>query len=172
LNWDAIGAIAEVLSAVGVIASLAYLAVQIRQNTQQIRQNIEASRTTSFHQAQQHTWQLGLEMAKNPVLSRLVARHAHEGLDAFTPEERMQFEGAASSFYFGMDSLFQLYEKGRVDEESWDNTFENLLPWLANPHLRVFLHSRPGPISRRFIAYVEARLVERERASKTDGIAQ
>ncbi len=32
MNWDAIGAIAELLGAVGVIASLVYLATQIRQN--------------------------------------------------------------------------------------------------------------------------------------------
>ncbi len=30
MNWDAIGAIAELLGAVGVIASLIYLATQIR----------------------------------------------------------------------------------------------------------------------------------------------
>jgi hypothetical protein len=33
LNWDAIGAIAEGIGAVGVIASLLYLAVQVRANT-------------------------------------------------------------------------------------------------------------------------------------------
>ena len=33
MNWDAVGAIAELAGALGVIASLAYLAVQIRQNS-------------------------------------------------------------------------------------------------------------------------------------------
>jgi len=33
MNWEAIGAIANVLAAVGVIATLIYLAIQIRQNT-------------------------------------------------------------------------------------------------------------------------------------------
>jgi hypothetical protein len=33
MNWDAVGAIAELLGALGVIASLAYLAGQIRQNS-------------------------------------------------------------------------------------------------------------------------------------------
>jgi hypothetical protein len=33
MNWDAIGAIAELLGAVGVIASLIYLAMQLKQNT-------------------------------------------------------------------------------------------------------------------------------------------
>ena len=37
MNWDALGAIAELLGAAGVIASLLYLAVQVRQNTRQTR---------------------------------------------------------------------------------------------------------------------------------------
>ena len=37
MNWDAIGAIAELLGAVGVIASLVYLAGQIRQNSRLVR---------------------------------------------------------------------------------------------------------------------------------------
>ena len=37
MNWDAIGAIAELLGAIGVIASLVYLAGQIRQSREQMR---------------------------------------------------------------------------------------------------------------------------------------
>ncbi len=37
MNWEAIGAIAESLGAVGVITTLAYLAQQIRQNTSTVR---------------------------------------------------------------------------------------------------------------------------------------
>ena len=36
MNWDAIGAIGEVLGAVGVIVTLIYLARQIRQNSRQL----------------------------------------------------------------------------------------------------------------------------------------
>jgi len=39
MNWDAIGAIAESLGAVGVIASLVYLATKIRHSRQQMSGN-------------------------------------------------------------------------------------------------------------------------------------
>jgi hypothetical protein len=39
MNWDAIGAIAETLGAVGVITSLVYLAGQIRHSREQMSQN-------------------------------------------------------------------------------------------------------------------------------------
>ena len=39
MNWEAIGAIGEIIGAVGVILTLGYLAYQIRQNTIQLEQN-------------------------------------------------------------------------------------------------------------------------------------
>lgn len=37
MSWEALGAIAETIGAIGVIATLAYLAIQIAQNTRAIR---------------------------------------------------------------------------------------------------------------------------------------
>ena len=37
MNWDAIGAVGEIIGAAGVIITLAYLATQIRQNTNQLK---------------------------------------------------------------------------------------------------------------------------------------
>ncbi len=36
MNWDAIGAVGEIVGAAGVILSLVYLAAQIRHNTKQV----------------------------------------------------------------------------------------------------------------------------------------
>jgi len=45
MDWDAIGAIAELAGAIGVIASLLYLATQIRQNSRQLRGQAQVSFT-------------------------------------------------------------------------------------------------------------------------------
>ena len=37
MNWDAFGALAELLGAIGVVASLIYLATQVRQNSRHVR---------------------------------------------------------------------------------------------------------------------------------------
>jgi hypothetical protein len=42
MNWEAIGAVAELLAAIGVIVSLVYLASQIRHSREQMRQNTRA----------------------------------------------------------------------------------------------------------------------------------
>jgi len=50
MNWDAIGAIAELLGAIGVIASLVYLATQIRHSREQMGQNTRATRASAYQQ--------------------------------------------------------------------------------------------------------------------------
>jgi hypothetical protein len=49
MNWDAVGAIAESLAALGVIASLMYVALQVRQNSKLIDQSILATRSAMVH---------------------------------------------------------------------------------------------------------------------------
>ena len=41
MNWEATAAVAELLGALGVIATLAYLAVQIRHSSDQLEKNTQ-----------------------------------------------------------------------------------------------------------------------------------
>ena len=48
MNWDAVGAIAEVIGAIAIFVSLVYLAVQIRQSTQQAARALKANELAAF----------------------------------------------------------------------------------------------------------------------------
>jgi hypothetical protein len=50
VNWEAIGALAEVFGAVAVIATLAYLAVQIRQNNRLIEASLAESHVSAANE--------------------------------------------------------------------------------------------------------------------------
>ena len=45
MNWEAIGAVGEMLGASGVVITLAYLAVQLKQNTRTVRSNSATAHT-------------------------------------------------------------------------------------------------------------------------------
>ena len=54
MNWDAIGSLAEILGAIGVIASLVYVGMQVRQNTRTMHAaSIDAYITSSNFVRQQ-----------------------------------------------------------------------------------------------------------------------
>ncbi len=42
MNWEAVAAVAELIGAIGVIASLVYLAKQIQANAENVNQNTRA----------------------------------------------------------------------------------------------------------------------------------
>ncbi|MEZ5491521.1 MAG: hypothetical protein R3F50_14560 [Gammaproteobacteria bacterium] len=48
MNWEALGAIAEIVGVIGVLISLFYLALQIRQNTHQLSASLEPHRLSAF----------------------------------------------------------------------------------------------------------------------------
>jgi hypothetical protein len=48
MNWEAVGAIAEVVGVIAIFVSLVYVAVQIRQNTQQAARNVAANELAAF----------------------------------------------------------------------------------------------------------------------------
>ena len=49
MNWEALGAIGELIGAVAVMATLIYLAIQIRQNTQQQEKNELSSQAAAVN---------------------------------------------------------------------------------------------------------------------------
>lgn len=167
MNSEAIAPIGEVVGALGVIASLGYLAIQIRQNTQQIRRNIEVSQVASYNQAQEQTWQAPLAMAQDSEAVRSFTKFSEQGLVALTAEETVRLQVLLGPFFHGIDSLFKLYEKGLVDPENWENIVVSQIDvWWSNPHMIAYIRSRPGPISRRFATYIERRLAERGHAAQ------
>ena len=83
MNWDAIGAAAELAGALGVIGSLVYLAVQIRQNSDLVRITLHENYVSGirgiFEQLQTH-----------PELYR-VWRLATNSPDEMSDEDREHF---------------------------------------------------------------------------------
>ncbi len=50
MNWDAIGAIGEILGAFGILDTLIYLSIQIRSNTKEVKSENVHRVTDSFNQ--------------------------------------------------------------------------------------------------------------------------
>jgi hypothetical protein len=48
MNWEAVGALAEAIGVIAIFVSLVYVAMQIRQNTEQFARSIESDRLSAF----------------------------------------------------------------------------------------------------------------------------
>ena len=109
MNWDAISAIGEIVGAVAVIATLLYLAKEIRQNSVSVA--ISALRDTT---AQWNHWS---EMiATSPDLADIVIKgnHSHRNL---SDSESLRYGAYVQSFFDNVESYRLLVTKHKVDKD-------------------------------------------------------
>ena len=108
MNWDAIGALAELVGAIGVIASLAYLASQIRQNT-------NAMRGTAHESSVARNTQYALAIGSSPQVSDLLAR-GHRSYESLSTAERLQYTHLIAAMLLGAEAT-------STSGETWKRPF-------------------------------------------------
>ena len=110
MNWDAIGAIGEVLGASVVIVTLGYLAVQVRQNTAQMKRE----ETVSIQQGQNEV----LSQLRDPAAVRSYSMMAERGRAA-SPEDQARAIVYVIQYLNHFQIVYDLYHLGSLDEERY-----------------------------------------------------
>jgi len=124
VNWDAIGALAELVGALGVILSLVYLAFQIRQNTNAMRgaaHESHISRVTN----------VTLGIGTNPQASELIARGSRD-FGSLSHTERAQYRHPMGALLIGAEATLYQFKRGNLEEEIWERsraTFQSVVPF-------------------------------------------
>ena len=152
MNWDAIGAIAETLGAVGVIASLVYLATQMGQNAR-------ATRAATYQQFQQSLKATMMGQLATPDLHRIVIRGVvnHEPL---TDEEMGRLRGILYVTVRDLDNAHYQYRLGMFDEDRWQLSLGELRRLLQSPAFVEVWNEKPYVLSPEFVDLVEEILGE------------
>lgn len=125
MNWEAIGAIGEILGAIGVIVTLGYLAVQIRQNSASVR----ASTLQHMTEASASLHDL---LASNADLGRII--HAGAGdLGALTSDERLRFQSFMMGFLRRLEHIQRESSQRRVSHEEWAGLLASAISVMSQP---------------------------------------
>ena len=125
MNWDAIGAIAELLGAIGVIGSLVYLATQIRQNTKSLS-------TSSFQATTDALNQVNALIANNPELAELFAG-VRKGKTELTEVEEIRWVFLITSVLRIWETAYYQRSEGVVLDASWQRYEGSLRGMVALP---------------------------------------
>jgi hypothetical protein len=164
MNWEAIGAVGEVLGAIGVITTLVYLAVQIRQNT-------ESQRTDSYARALDRVTALQARMSENSAFASILLRGVTDG-KALTQEERVQFTWIFYEMFSGFEFIFHQDREGSLPPGVWERWAATLCWWLSFPGVRAWWTARPTPFTPDFTQFVNGRLDAAPRTPLRDQDAQ
>jgi hypothetical protein len=147
INWEALGAIANLLAAIGVIATLIYLSIQIRQNTKAVR----SSSIQNLVQGFSTTAQAAIE--NEHIIPLLLKGNA--GADALTEVERARLHFWFIMTFRRFEGVYFQRDLGIVDADVIDGFERSHLAVLASKGAQEWWATSKGIFNSGFVRYVE-----------------
>ncbi len=120
MNWDAIGAIGEVIGAIAVLITLAYLAVQIRQNAISLDKQSDIARAQILQSRADSVTGLASVITADPENIRVFAKlqgMEHFEREAFTDEEFVRAQFVLTMLRANLENTYLQYKQGYLPEE-------------------------------------------------------
>jgi hypothetical protein len=148
VNLETINAIAQLVAAIGVIASLFYLAAQIRQNTKSQRSVVVDSLTGSLIAL------LGPQ-ATDPALTRAFAA-AVEDWHGASEEDRLRAVAVLFMIFKLFENAWFQLRQGTLDHEQWQGWDLYIRAYYHRPGVKTWWSLRRGMFAAGFRDYVEA----------------
>jgi len=153
MNWDAMGAIAEILGASAVFLSLIYLAIQTKSNTR-------ALRSAAFHNVRESFSDVSLALAQDPAMASLVTRAI--GSDPnLTDQEVISFNFLLTTFVRRGESAFFQSTEGALQMETWQGIKATILVPLSSVYGRAWWKTTAGRFTTDYTSVLEESLKER-----------
>lgn len=138
MSWEAAGAIGEILGALGVIATLGYLAVQIRQNTRSLRANAYQSTVDSANE-----W--AAFFVHHPETIELFRKGLSEP-SQLDRAQAVEFSHLLEVMFRNYTAARKLAEEGLVPEHICVAYENNLRRWFDGTSLREWWNPRDPKI--------------------------
>ncbi len=147
MNWEAIGALGEMIGAGAVVTSLIYLAIQIR------GRNSEA-RTAGMHAVSEGFRDSIGSLAEIPHVAKIWIK-SNEDPNSLTDEELVQMFAVAQRNFRVWEEAFGLYRNGRLDENIWEGITKQYASFLSHRGFRHVWEFRCEYYNQEFRHYVD-----------------
>ena len=150
MNWDALGAIGEIVGALGVIASLLYLALQIRNDASARRADTSHAQSRMLTEAQR-------DIASSPGLADIFYKGVSD-YDALTGPEKVRFNASVGTSFRAFEDTFHRHAEGHLDEKLWQSIDRPIEEFVNTPGIRKWWESRNSWFSDEFRRFVESKM--------------
>jgi hypothetical protein len=147
MNWTAIGALGEILGAVGVIITLIYLARQIRQNTLATRLSASRSVATAARE-----WNAPLLQDADLAWTFQVGTEDPTQLDE---KERARFTELCFSLLRMFEDIHYQYHNGALDPETWHGYEELYGAYAKAPGFKQYWEERRDTFRPEFQRFID-----------------
>ena len=146
MNWEAVGAVGEIASAIGVIASLIYLASQIRIQNSESKSRAISEIGTKWNSI------LG-DIATNPELAR-IWKIGIGDIEALDEIQLVMFSTHSSRLFKVFEGFHQQWMTKNLSDETWIGLDNALIDLCQYPGLCAWWKRRCHWHSEVFQAYI------------------
>jgi len=150
MTLEQLGNLGEFIGAIGVVVSFVFLAIQVRHNTQAIRDSAE--RDSAEHTA----------VFLAPIIeNREVARFCRLGLGdwySLDEDDRMRFSMHLFGFFFFYQHLYSRISRKQVDLDYWLSQKNVILWYLQQPGVQHWWPKARSRFNTEFASFVDGEI--------------
>ena len=139
--------IAEIIGSIAIIASLIYVALQVRQNT-------IAVRLSTLHDVKDTIREVNLLVAEQGDLAEILFE-GFQGLDKLSGAPRARFYTWAHNLFLGYENLYLQYLGGALDPRHWSGMAQHMTDVSSVPGLQAYWADRRQWFTEEFRNYWE-----------------
>jgi hypothetical protein len=157
MNWDAIGAVAELLGAIGVIGSLVYLARQIASNSANINHNTQALVASTDISSNELVLQIYAPQVSDPLVADLMIR-GYQDFDGLDRVDKYRFSTMLRAMFETHQTYFLLALRGIAGEQTWayySRTFDAV---SRQPGVRQWWARNGRSFDAEFFDYIDGKI--------------
>jgi hypothetical protein len=147
MNWDAMATIAEIVGAGGVIASLIYLSIQVRQTSRQTNSQALQVAITNYLN--------NYDNATGTTENIEVLRKGLNDFESLSANEKGRLHSLLHPLNHGFNSVFTMYKAGLLPEQELIATRNSYIAFLISPGGRRWWESFKHAPPRDLVAYID-----------------
>lgn len=152
MNWEAIGAVGEILGAVGVVVTLAYLARQIHVSNR-------AARRAAEQELMDLTFALMSQIGANADVAQLWSKGLLD-FDNLSSSEQVRFHTLAYQMMALFERFFYLNRTGEVDRYIAEPNAHTRRAMVAAPGLQAWFSKRKSQFGDEFCRVLVKEMAE------------
>lgn len=155
-DWGSLG---ELIGAVATVLTLAYLAVQIRQNSLQMREASKAAKTRAMDSTVE-AFARYRSMLVNSDNAELYSR----GLESYvtlSAVDQIRFRSIIEEYFFAYAAMFERLKAGTYEWGVWQAQIEGAVGALESPGASEWWAKRKHLFGTEFVSHVDSVLEKR-----------
>ncbi len=154
MNWEAVGAIGEIVGAFAVVLTLIYLASQTKLNRKATEQNTQALRSSARTEASRYWSEETIRLALSPDMASIVDQGMIDASE-LSDNERQRLVSWYTQHLIAKDALFHQHRDGTLPDDAWEAHKLVLIGVLGYDSFIRTWDAGFIPVSPEFKAYVE-----------------